>query len=46
MSPVHWSAVRLDGSAPNRTLTSWIRQSYNLVVAGLPKKTQANYPTL
>jgi len=46
MSPVHWSAVRLDGSVPNRILTAWIRQSYNLVVAGLPKKTQANYPTL
>ncbi len=46
MSPVHWSAVRLDGSAPTRTLTAWIRQSYNLVVAGLPKKIRANYPTL
>ena len=46
MSPVHWSAVRLDGSAPTRTLTAWIRQSYNLVLAGLPKKIRANYPTL
>jgi len=46
MSPVHWSAVRLDGSAPSRTVASWIRQSYNLVVRGLPKKTQAHYPLL
>ena len=46
MSPVHWSAVRLDGSAPTRTLTAWIRQSYNLVLAGLPKKIRVNYPTL
>ena len=46
MSPVHWSAVRLDGSAPARILTAWIRQSYNLVVAGLPKKIRTNYPTL
>lgn len=46
MNPVHWSAVRLDGCAPQRILASWIRQSYNLVVAGLPKKTRANYPVL
>ncbi len=46
MSPLHWSAVRLDGTAPSRTVAAWIRQSYNLVVAGLPKKTQANYPLL
>ena len=30
----------------SRTVAAWIRQSYNLVVAGLPKKTQANYPLL
>jgi len=38
--------VRLDGSTPSRTVASWIRQSYNLVVRGLPKKTQAHYPLL
>jgi predicted DNA-binding protein (MmcQ/YjbR family) len=46
MSPVHWSAVRLDGSAPSRTVAGWIRQSYNLVVAGLPKKIRTQYPVL
>lgn len=46
MSPVHWSAVRLDGSAPSCTVDGWIRQSYNLVVAGLPKKIRTQYPVL
>ncbi len=37
MSKVHWSTVKLDGRIPDRVLTAWIRESYELVKAGLPK---------
>jgi len=36
----HWNTVNLDGSIPTKMLESFIEDSYNLVVAGLPKYKQ------
>jgi predicted DNA-binding protein (MmcQ/YjbR family) len=33
----HWNTVTLDGSLPDRLLTEMIEDSYDLVVASLPK---------
>ncbi|MFC4003383.1 MmcQ/YjbR family DNA-binding protein [Prauserella oleivorans] len=33
----HWNTVELDGSVPDRLVTDMIEDSYDLVVAGLPK---------
>lgn len=40
MNKVHWNSVACDGSVGAKTLLQWIDDSYNLVVSGLPKKTQ------
>ncbi len=48
MSKKHWVTVPLDGSVPRQTILAWIDDSYNLIVAGLPKtkrlEIQANMP--
>ena len=36
----HWNSVVLDGSVPDDELRSMIDDSYDLVVAGLPKRLQ------
>lgn len=33
----HWNTVLMDGSIPDRTIRSWIDDSYDLVVASLSK---------
>ena len=38
MSKKHWNTVLTDGSVPENLLREWINHSYDLVVAGLPKK--------
>jgi len=38
MSKKHWNTVIIDGSIPEKTIISWIDDSYNLVLASLPKK--------
>ncbi|WP_298708251.1 MmcQ/YjbR family DNA-binding protein [Chitinophaga sp.] len=38
MNKKHWNTVLLDGSIPDRLLLEWTRNSYDLVVKGLPKK--------
>jgi predicted DNA-binding protein (MmcQ/YjbR family) len=38
MNKRHWNTVVADGSVPNRLLVEWVDHSYDLVVAGLPKK--------
>lgn len=38
MSKVHWNTVMIEGEADDRLLESWIKDSYNLIVASLPKK--------
>jgi predicted DNA-binding protein (MmcQ/YjbR family) len=36
----HWNTVVLDGSVPDRLVLDMIEDSYDLVVAGLPKREQ------
>lgn len=38
MNKKHWNSVRTNGSIPWHQIKEWITDSYNLVVAGLPKK--------
>jgi predicted DNA-binding protein (MmcQ/YjbR family) len=37
-----WNTVLIDGSINDKLLLEWVRDSYNLVVAGLNKKEQAD----
>jgi predicted DNA-binding protein (MmcQ/YjbR family) len=41
MNKRHWIMVMMDGTVPDRLLKEWIDDSYNLVVASLPRKEQA-----
>jgi predicted DNA-binding protein (MmcQ/YjbR family) len=36
----HWNSVRLDGAVPTTLVREMIEDSYDLVVAGLPRRTQ------
>jgi predicted DNA-binding protein (MmcQ/YjbR family) len=36
----HWNTVVLDGSVPEQLVREMIEDSYDLVVAGLPKREQ------
>lgn len=38
MSKKHWNTVLTNGEIPDPLLKQWTRDSYDLVVAGLPKK--------
>ncbi len=38
MSKKHWNSVRVDSDIPDKLLKQWITDSYNLVVAKIPKK--------
>jgi predicted DNA-binding protein (MmcQ/YjbR family) len=40
MSKKHWNTVLTDGSIPDYLLKQWIKDSYDLVVAGLSKKVR------
>jgi predicted DNA-binding protein (MmcQ/YjbR family) len=40
MSKKHWNTVKTTGSIPDKQLKEWIKDSYDLVVAGLPRKIQ------
>ena len=37
----HWNSIKMDGKIPDEQLKEWIKDSYALVVKGLPKKVQA-----
>ena len=37
----HWNTITLDGSLPDQLVRDMIEDSYDLVVAGLPKRVQA-----
>jgi predicted DNA-binding protein (MmcQ/YjbR family) len=41
MSKIHWVTVMMDGTVPDKLIKQWIDVSYDLVVAGLPRKEQA-----
>lgn len=38
----HWNTVILDGTVPDEVIRGWIDDSYDLVVAGLPKREREN----
>ncbi|MEX2345165.1 MAG: MmcQ/YjbR family DNA-binding protein [Balneolaceae bacterium] len=38
MNKKHWNTVVMDSNLPNDLIKEWITDSYNLVVAKLPKK--------
>ncbi len=40
MNKDHWNTVLLDGSVPDDELLSWIDESYELVVEGLPRRSK------
>jgi predicted DNA-binding protein (MmcQ/YjbR family) len=40
MSKVHWNTITCNGSVPKKMIFSWIDDSYELIVASLPKKIQ------
>lgn len=40
MNKKHWNTVSTDGSIPDQLLKDWTKESYDLVVAGLPKKVR------
>ncbi len=41
MSKIHWNTIICDGQASQKQLQQWIDDSYNLIVASLPKKIQS-----
>lgn len=41
MNKKHWNTVVMDNNIPDEKINEWIRDSYDLVVAKLPKKDQA-----
>ena len=41
MSKKHWNTLDLEGSLRLKFVKEWIDHSYDLVVAGLPKKIQS-----
>jgi predicted DNA-binding protein (MmcQ/YjbR family) len=38
MNKNHWNTISLDGKIEDKQLKIWIKDSYNLVVKGLPKR--------
>jgi predicted DNA-binding protein (MmcQ/YjbR family) len=38
MNKKHWNTIKPDGSATDNQIYGWIDDSYELVVAGLPKR--------
>ncbi len=40
MHKKHWNTIQMDGSIPDPLVIKWTRDSYELVVAGLPQKAK------
>ncbi len=38
MNKKHWNSIQTEGSISRKQLQTWITDSYNLVVSGLPRK--------
>ena len=36
----HWNSIKMDGKIADKQLKKWIKDSYHLVVKGLPKKME------
>jgi predicted DNA-binding protein (MmcQ/YjbR family) len=46
MNKAHWNTVICDGSVSKKILEQWITDSYDLIVASLPKKLKAELEAL
>ena len=46
MSKTHWNTIHMNQSMPDPTVFEWIDHSYDLVVAGMTKKLQAELKAL
>ncbi len=46
MNKKHWNTIVCDGKVSNKLLMQWIDDSYNLVLKGLPKKSQTKLELL
>jgi predicted DNA-binding protein (MmcQ/YjbR family) len=46
MNKTHWNSIICDGQASDNIIKSWIDDSYNLIVASLTKKLQAELQNL
>ncbi|TVR15768.1 MAG: MmcQ/YjbR family DNA-binding protein [Balneolaceae bacterium] len=40
MNKKHWNTVMMDSNLPDKMIEEWLTDSYNLVVAKLPKKSR------
>lgn len=40
MNKKYWNSVKINSTISNKQFEEWIKNSYNLVVLGLPKKIQ------
>lgn len=40
----HWNTVVVDGTVPDEAIRDWIEDSYDLVVAGLPRRLRDALP--
>ncbi len=45
MNKKHWNTIIVDGSIPDKLLYEWIDESYDLIVASLPKVKQRELRT-
>ncbi len=46
MNKKHWNTILMDGTISDKVLAEWIDHSYNLVVAGMPKKLRQELEAL
>jgi predicted DNA-binding protein (MmcQ/YjbR family) len=45
MNKKHWNSLKMDGRLPDKLVKEWIKDSYHLVIQGLPKKLREGlYP--
>ncbi|MDQ8189699.1 MmcQ/YjbR family DNA-binding protein [Roseibacillus persicicus] len=45
MNKKHWNTLRFDGTLPGKLVRELIEHSFDLVVAGMPKKLRETVPT-
>lgn len=45
MSKTNWNTIIIDNSVSDKLLMQWIDDSYNLVLAGVPKSVKAKFTT-
>lgn len=45
MNKKHWNTIQIDGSVSDKLILRWTKDSYDLVVKGLPKSVQKEIST-